>query len=144
LADAKLASAIDVAPSGISRGFAVASIAVHLGVSEVDGCAYDYRKRVCKIDLGGGGMLFLPGLNEAKRKILNAYGSGWGLQIMHVTPTNFPVQAFTWRPGAPNCSHWWWLFPAKTLCSLVEAGGFKIIATSPGWKGRAVSVLCQK
>jgi hypothetical protein len=76
LAGAKLASAIDVAPSGNSTWVRCREHCRSLGVFRGRWLCCDYRERVCKIDLSGGGMLFLPGLNEAMRKILNAYGSG--------------------------------------------------------------------
>lgn len=91
------------------------------------------------IDLGGGGMLFVPGLNEKTRSIVGAYFAGEGLTIMHITPSPSPPQPFMWRAGtSPNYAPWWWLYPLGTLCSLVETVGFKIIEAKGG------AVFCRK
>jgi hypothetical protein len=96
------------------------------------------------LDLAGGGMLFVPGLNESTRNILRAHFASVGLEIMHITPTGFPAEPFMWRPGRPSYSPWWWLFPPQTLCSLVETVGFKIIARYATWGGRSATLFCEK
>src|ERR1700733_4131902 len=96
------------------------------------------------IDLAGGGMLFVPGLNDAKRRILTAYFADKGLTIMHITPTEEPPQPFMWGVGQPNYGPWWWLLPLQTLCSLVETVGFRIVETDLGWGGRNATVFCEK
>jgi hypothetical protein len=96
------------------------------------------------INLAGGGMLFVPGLNEATRGILRAYFASVGLTIMHITPTGSALQPFMWQPGRPNYGPWWWVLPLPTLCSLVETVGFKIIETNSGWGGRSATLFCAK
>jgi hypothetical protein len=96
------------------------------------------------LNLAGGGMLFVPGLNDETRSIVSAYFERMDLEIMHITPTKFTAQPFMWGPGEPNYGPWWWLFPPETLCSLVETVGFKILAKNPGWGGRNVTLFCEK
>jgi hypothetical protein len=96
------------------------------------------------INLTGGGMLFVPGLNDATRGIMGAYFTSKGLTILHITPTGSPPQPFMWRPGKPNYGPWWWLFPLQTLCSMVGTVGFKIIETNSGWGGRSATLFCEK
>jgi hypothetical protein len=96
------------------------------------------------ISLAGGGMLFVPGLNDSTRKILSAYFESKGLTIMHISPTVKPLQPFMWEPDKPNYGPWWWLFPLETLCSLVETVGFKILETNTGWGGRSATIFCEK
>jgi hypothetical protein len=97
------------------------------------------------INLAGGGMLFVPGLNDKTRNIMSAYFASKGLTVMHVTPTTSPLQPYMWHAGTtPNYGPWWWLFPLQTLCSLVETVGFKIIDTDTGWGGRSATIFCEK
>jgi hypothetical protein len=96
------------------------------------------------INLAGGGMMFVPGLNQVTRSIAHAYFSSKGLEIKHIAPDAGPVAPFMWQPGKPNYGPWWWLFPLGTLCSLVQTVGFKIIATDTSWGGRSATIFCEK
>jgi len=96
------------------------------------------------LKLAGGGMIFVPGLDEATRKILSSYFTGKGLNIMHITQVGPDTQPFMWNPDKPNYGPWWWLFPLQTLCSLVETVGFRIIETHSGWGGLSATIFCEK
>lgn len=95
------------------------------------------------INLSGGGMLFVPGLNERTRSIVAAYLASKGLSVMHITPMATKPQPFMWK-GTPNYTPWWWLLPVPTLCSLVETVGFKVVETYSSWGGRAAGIFCEK
>jgi hypothetical protein len=97
------------------------------------------------INLTGGGMLFIPGLNDTTRKIVAAYFAGKALSVMHITPAERPPEPFMWRRGIwPNYGPWWWLFPMQTLCSLVETVGFTIIDSHLEWGDRSAVLFCEK
>lgn len=96
------------------------------------------------INLAGGGMLFVPGLNDKTRSIMAAHFASNGLTIAHISPTASPPEPFMWGPDNPNYGPWWWLLPLQTLCSLVETVGFKIIETNTSWGGRSAEIFCEK
>jgi hypothetical protein len=86
------------------------------------------------------GVLFIPALTPAERRVLAAYWSEFGVQAEGVThPCTYRLS----RLDAAEMGPWWFLPTAQALRSMVRVCGFEIVDEASWWNDNACTILCR-
>jgi len=99
-----------------------------------------------KLEFSGSESLFLPGLNDNEREILNDhYVNKFNMTIDYMAPRlDDKKPSCPWfEDGKTTCWPYWWLFSESSFKALVTMVGFEIL-DSILWEDHALTLLAQK
>jgi len=97
------------------------------------------------LTIPGSQALFMPGLSEHEREILDwYYRDKFNMTLDYMAPRlNAPKPDCPWyENGSPTCWPYWWLLTIPAFEGLVRVVGFEIL-DSALWENHAYSVLCR-
>jgi hypothetical protein len=92
-----------------------------------------------EIDLSGGRLLGLHGLDEAQRKTVAYYFNSVGLRGDEIIKN---AEKLLNSQGRPDFGPWWWLFTVESVRRLLSAVELKTVSITETWRAKSHTFLC--
>jgi hypothetical protein len=92
-----------------------------------------------EIDLSGGRLLSLHGLNEVQKKIIAYHFNSVGLHGDEIIGN---AEKLLNSQGRPDLGPWWWLFTVESVRRLLSAVELKTVSVTESWAAKSHTFLC--